>query len=582
MILPCLLLLLLLLNMLSTLTHAALVEQSYSFTAQFSFEIIQNGGVLSTPDLRNWESASSEFFANLYADLDLNNPILAPGVVMQITAQDRYVASQPNFGSPNYGVTLQVKVVVVFQSEEFANHNVGFLALRLFDVDEKENYIYFPSYLATLRARVGSFSSIGKMLLDVSASRAIDLQSPIPTLPLPPPTEPPTISPSKNPSRTPTSAPTKIPSMAPTPNFKITTPAPTAAPSTAPSSVPTPSPSKAPTAAPSTLSPIGSDESRAPTPVPVPTSPPVLPLQTYYATNELVLGDTMGILQGDAATQFVDVTSDYLTNYVQNVLRNTVVQQVSVDITVQSHGSTRRRRRLQGTSKPLTVEFNTVLRVSTSSFNAQSLINGAFATSTRRENYRQLLVATGDSVLQSITSVTLPGSNTNTNDNGDTVSDIEQAPDQNSPGLGTGPLVGIAVGVSFLVLALVGIWYQSYQKSSSTFQQKNLPSTGQLSQEEVAPRSRLDAEIVVDRSADDVSTLGDPIFGTALEEQTCADKTASSATVQQSYDFFKLLGKDKLLETNAEEIDETASKATRNILFAEDDASFEQVFGDTR
>jgi hypothetical protein len=98
----------------------------------------------------------------------------------------------------------------------------------------------------------------------------------------------------------------------------------------------------------------------------------------------------------------------------------------------------------------------------------------------------------------------------------------------------------------------------------------------------VTPRSRLDAEIVVDRSGDDVSTLGDPVFGTALEEQTCADKTASSASVQQTYDFFKLLGKDKLLGTNGEEVDETASKATRNILFAEDDASFEQVFGDTR
>jgi hypothetical protein len=579
------------------LAHAAIVEQSYSFTAQFSFEIIRNGGIMSAPDLTNWELASSKFFANLYADLDLEYPMLAPGVVMEIASQERYVASQPNFGSPNYGVKLQVEVKVTFQSEEFANHNVGFLALRLFDVDEKENFIYFPSYLATLRASTsdtsGTFSSISKMLLDVSASRAIDLQNPIPTLPLPPPTEPPTISPSKNPTIKPTSAsPTKIPTMAPTPNFKITTVAPTAAPSKAPSSVPTPSPTAAPTAAPTTLSPISPDETRAPTPVPTsapsrsptrrPTAQPVLPLETYFTTNELVLGNTIGILEGDSSMLFMDVTSNYLTNYVQNVLKDTVVKQVSIDITGQSHGPRRslRTRRLQD-SKPLSVEFNTFLRVSTSSFNAQSLINGAFATSTRRENYRQLLVATGDSVLQGITSVRLPGSNAN--DNGDTINNIEQAPDQSPSGLGTAALVGISVGVSFIVLAVVAMWYQSTQKASSTAQQKNLPHTGQLSQEEVQPRGRLDAEIVFDRSGDDVSTLGDPVFfGTTLEEQTCADKTVSSASIKQSYDFQNLLGKGKLLESNAENVDETASKATRNVLFSEDDDSFEQVFGETR
>lgn len=595
--------------LLLTLTNAIVVQESYRFTAQFSFEIIRNSGILPTPDLRNWETSSSAFFANLYADLDLEDPILAPGVVMTIQSQDRFVASQPNFGPPNYGTRLDVEVVVTFRSEEFANRNIGFLALRIFDRDNKDNLIYFPSYLASLRAISDNFASTSKMQLDVSASSPFQLQSPIPTLPLPPPTDPPSFNPTKDPTIFATSAPSKVPSMAPSPSpSEMASGTPTAeAPTTLePSTVP----SLDPTASPISLSPTGLDETREPTPVPVPTfapssrpsAMPVLPLQTYYTTNELVLEDTNGILLGDSATQFVQVTSDYLTSYVQNVLRDTTVDQVIVDLTEQSHGPRQRQRRRRrqlddnnnNNNKQLNVEFNTVLKVSTStSFNAQSLIDGAFATSSRRENYRQLLGATGDEVLTKVATVRLPtgggGGNTNEDDDGGSV--IDTNPNQDPDGLGTGAVIGIAVGVCFFVLAIFGMWCQSSQrKKSEEASQKNmLPSTGQLSQEgaaaasAVSPRGRLDAEIVVDRSADDVSTLGDPFYGTALEEQTCADKTASSASVQQTYEFFKLLGKEdpNILGTTMEEED-TESKINRNTLFAEDDDSFEQVFGDTR
>eukprot|EP00980_Cylindrotheca_fusiformis_P031255 scaffold26088_cov132-Cylindrotheca_fusiformis.AAC.2 len=575
-------------------------------------ETIANAGILPSPDILEWESVSSKFFANLYADLDgLAYPILAPGVVISVKNQERYVASTTNGGSKNYGTTLTVRMVVTFLTDEEADFDVNYLALRIFDRNENDKMIYFPSYLASLRAISSNFAATRRMELTVKGDAPIDLKSPIPTIPLPPPSNPPTQRATMDPTRSPTSSPTKAPTISPT---MAPTKSPTSEPSMAPSTLePTSFPSASPTKTPVSLPPTKPDETRAPSLVPsaapssVPTATkslsPTAPdethkptqspttqgptgpsFQTYFTTNELVLdGVSGGILKGDSQTAFVQITSEYLTNYVDNVLRDSTVKQVGVTVSDQSILDSRRTRRsLQG-EVSLSVEFNCILQVaSSSSFNAQSLINGAFATTSRRESYRELLTGSGDGVLEGITDVRLPGTKGNNNGTVNAGDD----------GLGAGVITGIAVGIAFFILAIVVMLFLSSRKKSRGRRaveetQKNV-STGQLSsQDEVVstPRGRLNAEIVVDRSADDVSTLGDPFYGTHIDERTCADKTATSASVQQNYDFWKLLGKDPALDAPIEdgEEEETESKVNRNTLYAEDDNSFEeQVFGDMR
>lgn len=276
---------------------------------------------------------------------------------------------------------------------------------------------------------------------------------------------------------------------------------------------------------------------------------------------------------------FVQRTANYLTDYVRGVLRDNTITQVTVVLAAQRQVS---RRRLQE-GKPLVVEFDSTFQVrsSQSLSDAQSLINGAFATNTRRQNFRDVLVASGDPILRTIERVSLSTNNPSGGPNG-----FQEAPQTTDPILSTGAIAGIIGGCLFVIVMMFAIWHQSRPAPSVASQKEMPPSTGQVSGEEQAPRGRLDAEIIVDRTQDDVSTLEDPFFGTSLEERTCADKTASSDSVQQSYEMWKLLGKpmNTLLGATKEEAeeDETLSKVNRTALVAEDDASFEQVFGDMR
>ena len=152
--------------------------------------------------------------------------------------------------------------------------------------------------------------------------------------------------------------------------------------------------------------------------------------------------------------------------------------------------------------------------------------------------------------------------------------------------------VGIVLGSLILVVAIFGFWFQS-SRDDDISSQKQVAVTGRLSGEEVLHQRRLDAEIQVGvMHDDDVSTLGDPFFGNVTqEERTCADKT-STETVTQQYDFLKLLGKDKLLgnpdvkEEDEEEEEEEEilpmPKEAPGTLFANDDASFEDMFGEMK
>lgn len=562
---------------------------------------------MTETEIQNWADASSEFFAAMFDQLNDNpnttTPMLAPGVIIRVLNQDRYVASTGNFGGVNYGVDLEVNFVVTYQTSiENPVVNVANAVLKIFDRDSKGNLIFFSPYLSALRFTVGStFSSVNKMSINANSERYIDLPSPIPTLPLPPPTDPPTVNPSASPTITPTMRPTPGP----------TTLAPTLSPTIMASMEPTLVPTLGtadPTMAPTTSNPTAPDETYAPTPEPEPTASPTrkptarptLALESFFAASRLYLEGLDKPLDFNATFDFQMVTAGYISTIVQDLLRDITVDEVTVGLSSQSvikpqtstDGTTgTRRRRLQTTTQDqdnlgpskLQVEFNTILKIrSTTSVNAPSLIQSAFGTAGRRENYRLLLLASQDPILQQITMVSW---DSNINRPGEL-----PASSGGDGGLGTPALIGIGAGALLFAMAILGIWYKASsnkKRGDDGDSQKGQIPTAQMSNEENGGlKGRLDAEIVFNNDADDVSTLGDPFFGMSLEERTCADKTATSASVQQSYDFMKLMekGANALLGTTAEadEESETASKVRRNTLFADDDASFEDMFGEMK
>ena len=82
-----------------------------------------------------------------------------------------------------------------------------------------------------------------------------------------------------------------------------------------------------------------------------------------------------------------------------------------------------------------------------------------------------------------------------------TISNIEGDP--SGGGMSTGAIVGIIVGITFLLLALMGMWYQSSKNGKNN----KTPSTAQLSTGTAEMNNRggrMDAEIMVDRDRDDV------------------------------------------------------------------------------
>ncbi|CAJ1959699.1 unnamed protein product [Cylindrotheca closterium] len=578
-------------------------QRSSTFDALLKFEPVRGSGNMTSDELLIWEDASSEFFAAMFDQLTREGngtvPMLGPGTVLSVLSQERYVASLGNFGQINYGVNLEVNFVVTFQTDPDAESlNAGNEVLKIFDRDNKGNLVFLSPYLSSLRQRIGNtFSSVNRLAINVNGPRPIDLASPIPTLPLPPPTDAPSWTPSNRPTNAPTLPPTTVPSLAPTPSpTRMDTLEPTITDSFVPSAEITPVPSTSPPTAPDeTLQPtMEPDPTTSPTKFP--TSRPTLPLESFFATTKLSLEGPVQNLNFNATADFQSVTADYLATIIQDLLRDTAVEEVTVGLSSQNlvqeqlddgQGVRRLQQDQPATNQEdeaitkLQVEFNTILKIrSTSSVNAPSLVSSAFGTAGRRENYRLLLVASNDPILNTITLVDLVDGNGNINK-------PATVPGNEPGGLSTGALVGIGVGATLFAVAILGIWYKANNKGSGDgdSQKGQIPTAKMSDREGGALGGRLDAEIMVDKNADDVSTLGDPFFGMSMEERTCADRTATSASVKDSYGFMKLMqdGANELLGTTkeaADEEEETASKVQRTTLYADDDASFEDMFGD--
>lgn len=545
--------------LLVTNATSQLIEQAHFFSGTFSLENTKNGGVLSDDDINTWEKKSAAFWAHMYQklsypdELEHPGPLFGVGVELVVVSQEAYKVEGTN---NNFGTTLAFQATVAYQSTSL-EHNPAFLTRNLFDLK------YFSAYLNQLRNASNGFNQLRKLSMNLNAGNDIDLVNPIPTMAVI--TQSPTIVPTI----------TRYPTKAPTFPTKAPTPSPTGFPTKTPSISPSTSPTITPTATPTTLSPTSPGDTKSPTTEPsnLPTPEPTNRIETYYATKELVLEGVSGALSEQDSVLFTTVMADFMLDYIERVLpQNTRFGEIAIQITKQTP-----RRHLEetvGNSGELTVEFNSVFNIGLPNVNSQSLLNGAFATFGRREEYRELLQASGSELFQSITKISLPDESGNDDDD-DTTS--------GKKAMSVGVIVGIALGAIMLVIAIAGIWVQSNRQSNDDSSQKQLAQTAQ-SGDDIIHQKRLDAEIrVQEMHDDDISTLGDPFFGNvAQEDQTCADKTANES-VTQNYDYLKLLGKKNLLGSpEKEDGDETEEELTlpRNTLFAEDDASFEELFGD--
>jgi hypothetical protein len=171
---------------------------------------------------------------------------------------------------------------------------------------------------------------------------------------------------------------------------------------------------------------------------------------------------------------------------------------------------------------------------------------------------------------------------------------IEEPPENVVPGEDSGNLgiiIGAAVG-GVIVMALAALYISCRNNSGgggSAFKEQNLVATTAST----AEQKRLATEILMEQQ-DDVSTLGDPMFGTGGMAVNGADRDERTASVADDYDYAKeyLLGQQGMEDardrmnsidsgpsgkTSGTSFTRTGSGPVGTDVFA-DDASFMQQY----
>lgn len=321
-------------------------------------------------------------------------------------------------------------------------------------------------------------------------------------------------------------------------------------------------------------------------------------MQTKYATTELDFKYSPGTRLTDegnslALTIWKQRTTQYLGDYIHSLDSSLGEASLQIESIEQSLVS-RRQRRLQANSTAtslttLTIEFVTKINLP-SSYDANSLINGAFATRNRRETYRlRLLLQDGastydpqdtliiffDGNLQEVVYVT----GTDDTPSGDDDQGDDTTPNASGGGSNAGVMVGGALaGVFGLGIGVFFLYKKNKDRKLTSKDTKqlsplsagshNTSNNGQtssgnnnihhhhhhynsaaamngISWEPAEQPTRLNQEIVVE-SMDDVSTIGDPLYGQPTHpSQDTDDRTATASSIMQSDTYNALLGRTR-------------------------------------
>ena len=522
---------------------AEAVEQRMYF--EFSGEMDLGPRTTTVPDSAKtaWETLTGEFFSGYLDEIGVNltPPLRGTTVTLTVTS--------------NQGLFFAFDAKADFIADSSANHDPGFLLLGILeDTDQFFDYITI-----LLQSQEPAFGDITSLSLSVQESTPV----------APPPSNwigpSPTVvdvtqAPTKRRTEAPTAAPvttpvTKPPTMSPTPDTTAAQ-VDTAAPVTTPTEPDWQSPVTSPPSSSGTAGGVNDED-----------------LHTFYVTTELVLKDTLGEMGESTLATWRNVTSIYIIEYIHSLMEDEDKGELGVDFLEirqirQTFGGSRRlkslrNRRLQVPSEsesylPLHVEF--VSRLSLfRKYDAESLVNGAFATIRRRRTYLDLLIETagedGDTFFDSVSEVgfgrDIDSGELPSPDNG---LDPPEEGDPRSSSSTLGIIVGVAVGVIAFVLALAVIYFFNKRGKNKTtkggFEAAASPNivpspdrngTGGLSWEEAdGPGLNFNKEIIVERM-DDVSTIGDP-FTVYGDDKTVTDKTVGTKSVTQTMLYSYLLG----------------------------------------
>lgn len=426
---------------------------------------------------------------------------------------------------------------------------------------------------------------------------------------------PPSRTPSALPSQTPSKAPTLMPSMAPSISPEPTTytaePTRSATPTRLPSQRPTQIPSASPTAV----------DSEAPS------MEPTFTPQTEEVTVEMLLTTvTVQRLSGEAAIDYESVTKTHIENTIPTLgLSNVQVTTVDVDIDSQTVVQNQRKlqqkhnRNLQSsetTSYALKVTFVTLFKyLAATKQDAASWIEQSFDTKQKLNDYR-LELRNANDVFSTLTNVQILLINNKKPDgNDDFTTSPVQEPDTNDDddALNLWLIVGCAAGgtVGIIVLGLLVSRHCSKKKdeggtvaTTAAGGKSKAPSSSHY-----APSGMFDttddenhhhhqyqyaAEINVERQ-DDISTLGDPMFGLMINAPS-ADRDERTASVAADYDYARqflggtttmLTARDRVHSTESDFLSSAHTESFSKLVgdnpnrIFDDDASFEEQYGPT-
>lgn len=560
------------------------ITQFFQFGGTMDLSPVDDGERLTPAAIATWQALTASFYESaLSARPDLDPPLLNPEVSIVML-----FAARPSSDNSNGVLALEYKATVSLTSAA-TNYDPALLSLPAF-----RNDATVLQYVLDLRdSGFPIFQQVTSLALSVEASEA-----------LPPPTRPPVVE-TPRPTRQPTPAPTPRPTVPPTPPPTLGPTSATASPTIGPAVPPTVRPTIAPAVEEGVAEPTFSLTAAPALPVVTPTLAPVptASLQTKFATTRLILVATEGIMppEGPILERWKALTTSYLVDYIRG-LDESLLQPpegsdrppLVIEKVIQDHqtlapssasksGSGNGLRKVQEAEDlpeslgPLVLEFISKLELPPS-YDAGSLVNGAFISLSRRTAYRQWLVDDVqdwefNSFFEFLTQVVY--------ETADEAESPSTAPDPSSPtnsidqplpppkGSSVGVLAGIVAG-AVVVLLMGGYVYARNQSlngkgtgskggsgmgSNEATREMSPPNKNgnndDLVWEAAEQPSRLNAEIVVQGAEDDVSTIGDPLFYGSGASVATDDKTAT-ASIMQTETYNSLLGRQAPLNTDGE------------------------------
>jgi len=426
------------------------------------------------------------------------------------------------------------------------------------------------------------------------------------------PTQMPSVTPTSQPSFTPTRMPTRTPTRSPT---RAPSSTPSTAPSTAPSSTPTAKPTKMPTVKPSfrpsstptmtesqdptpsgTLEPTLSNEptispstsfqpTNSPTDQPstMPTIAPSLPLQKSDVRGKMTLSPLLEQLRGRGVIIWETETENFIKRFLlsDKINPSMFVEYIRANIEQQFSGP---RRFLQEGKNDtsvdsLQIQFNLFIqfRSVANDYDVDQLVWAAFDSPDDRYKYVSDLTERSD-VFTLVQDVKL---------------DLEgfeppptQAPTPEKK-IDIAVIVGASVGsVAFIILIILLFLRRRSGKSVEVTEVAESQTTPTATK-----NIKVSTEILVEPQ-DDVSTLGDPMFGQGGMIIGGIDRDEMTATVGDDYDYTKHYrnargphSRDRAISEDMSKMSSVQSLSMSKLgkmgenIFA-DDSSFEEQFID--